>query len=89
VNTGKQTGGPIANPIREMIGSSKIDGVIFKCPTIRKAENTRCAAIMLKRRNDYQYKTTRKGNILTVYKPEIDPYEIHNPTHVYFDEEDM
>ena len=88
MNTGKKVGGPIANPIREMLGSSKTDGVIFNCYSVEKAENTRSAAIMLKHRNDYTYKTTRKGKTLTVYKPDVDPYEIHNPSHVYFDEEE-
>lgn len=88
MNTGKKVGGPIANPIREMLESSKTDGVIFNCYSVEKAENTRCAAIMLKHRNNYNYKTTRNGKILTVYKPDVDRYEIHNPNYVYFDEEE-
>lgn len=88
MNTGKLIGGPVANPIRDMLCSNKTDGVIFNCYNEKKATNTRYAAIMLKRRNKYDYKTTQRGNILTVYKPNIDPYELHNPNHVYFKKED-
>ena len=77
-------GGPVADPIREMLDSSHRDGVIFDCPDDKKAENTRYAALMLKRRNGYSYKTMRKGSTLTVYKSDVDPYELHGSVKVKF-----
>lgn len=84
-----QTGGPIANPIRTMLGSKSCDGVRFNCYSEKKASNTRFAAIMLKRRNGYKYKTTINDNILTVYKEDADPFELHSPIKVNFSEEDF
>lgn len=84
MNKGRLIGGPVANPIREMLSTKKKDGVIFHHEDEHKAETTRYAALMLKRRNGYSYKTMRKGDMLVVYKPEVDPYELHNPYHVYF-----
>ena len=80
----KRTGGPIANPIREMLDSNYREGVIFECPDKKKAENTRYAAYMLARRNGYSYKTMRKGTRLTVYKEGTDPYEMHGVVKVQF-----
>lgn len=76
MTTGKKLGGPVANPIRQML-DGKADGVIFTCDDAKAAETTRYAALMLKRRNGYSYKTMRKDNQLTVYKPGSDPYELH------------
>lgn len=84
MNLGKKTGGPVANPIREMLDSSYREGVIFDCPNEHKAENARYAALMLKRRNGYSYKTMRKGTRLTIYKNDADPYELHGIVKVQF-----
>lgn len=83
MSPGQKVGGPVANPIREMLDSKYRDGVIFECDTDEKAETTRYAALMLKRRNGYSYKTTRKANRLTVYKDDIDPYEMHGVSKVH------
>ena len=82
MRAGKQIGGPVADPIREMLNSSRRDGVIFHCQDGNKAETTRYAALMLKRRNGYSYKTMRKDNVLMVYKTGMDPYELHNVVKV-------
>lgn len=77
MNPGYKLGGPVANPIREMIDSNWKEGVIFRCGSKEKAESSRYAALMLKRRNGYSYKTMRKGSVLTVYKDGADPFELH------------
>lgn len=77
MNLGHKLGGPIADPIREMVESNWKEAVIFNCSSDQKAETSRYAALMLKRRNGYSYKTMRKGNVLTVYKEDADPYELH------------
>ena len=87
MRAGNKIGGPIANPIREMLNSSNKDGVIFSCSSDHKAENTRYAALMLKRRNGYSYRTMRKNNTLMVYKNNVDPYEMHGTLKVNFMEE--
>lgn len=84
---GNKIGGPVANPIREMLGSKNNDGVIFSCKDQHKAENTRYAALMLKRRNGYSYRTMRKENTLMVYKNNVDPYEMHGALRVDFMED--
>lgn len=84
MRTGQKIGGPVANPIREMINSNFRDGVIFECPHEKKAINTRFAALVLKNRNGYDYKTKLRGKTVTVYKPEADPYELHGPIKVEF-----
>lgn len=84
MKAGHKTGGPVADPIREMLDSGRKEGVIFECPDDHKAENTRYAALMLRRRNDYAYKTMRKGKTLTVYKEDADPYELHGAIRVIF-----
>lgn len=84
---GNKIGGPVANPIREMLDSSHKDGVIFECSDAKRAETTRYAALMLKKRNGYSYKTMRKGSTLTVYKNDVDPYEMHGVSKVRFMEE--
>ena len=81
---GQKVGGPVATPIREMLDSNHKDGVIFECQDDHKAENARYAALMLRRRNDYSYKTMRKGSRLTVYKEDADPYELHGTIKVIF-----
>ena len=82
MRAGKKLGGPVADPIRQMLDTKNSDGVIFKCRDEKDAENTRYAAIMLKCRNNYDYKTMRRGDILTVYKPNVDPFEMHSPLRV-------
>lgn len=82
-----QIGGPVANPIREMLDSLYKDGVIFDCSNEKRAETTRYAALMLKQRNGYSYKTMRRGNTLTVYKNDADPYELHGTIKVNFKED--
>lgn len=84
MTAGHKIGGPVADPIREMLSSNRKEGVIFECQNDHKAENTRYAALMLKRRNDYAYRTMRKGNMLTVYKEDADPYELHGTIKVIF-----
>lgn len=84
---GNKIGGPIANPIRDMLDSSYRDGVIFECASDKRAETIRYAALMLKHRNGYSYKTMRRGNKLTVYKDDADPYEMHGALKVSFMEE--
>lgn len=79
MNAGKQIGGPIATPIREMLYNSRCDGVIFECKSADKAETARYAAYMLKHRNGYNYKTMRRKNYLTVYKTGTDPFELRSP----------
>lgn len=79
---GRKLGGPIADPIREMLSDRHCEGVIFDCSDFKDAENTRYAAIMLKHRNGYSYKTMRRENVLTVYKTDADPYEMHHPLRV-------
>lgn len=87
MNRGRQLGGPVANPIREMLETKKSDGVIFDCYDTKKAENTRYAALMLKKRNGYNYKTMRRGSVLTIYKENADPYELRGANKIYFREE--
>lgn len=82
--TGKKIGGPIANPIRDMVNNPNCDGVIFECKYSEKAETTRYAAYMLKHRNGYNYKTTRRKNILIVYKKGTDPFELRSPIRIKF-----
>lgn len=84
MRSGHKLGGPVADPIREMLDSNKTEGVIFDCPNEKKAENTRYAALMLKRRNGYSYKTMRKGERLTIYKDDADPYELHGTLKIKF-----
>lgn len=73
MNKGRAIGGPICDPIRDMIRSRLYDGVIFHCKDDEKAERTRTTALLLKRRNGYDYRTMRRGNRLFVYKGEYDP----------------
>lgn len=87
MKTGTIIGGPIANPIREMLYEKSRDGVIFDCKDEKKAENTRYAALMLKRRNDYSFKTMRKGCRLIIYKSDADPYELRGASRVYLDKD--
>ena len=82
MNAGKKIGGPIANPIRGMIDDPSCDGVIFECKSADKAETTRYAAYMLKHRNDYEYKTTRRKNFLVVYRKGRDPFELRSPIRI-------
>lgn len=82
MNPGHKLGGPIANPIREMLDSGWKEGVKFRCENDESAERCRYAALMLKRRNRYSYKTTRNGSVLTIYKEGTDPYELHGVVYV-------
>lgn len=82
MNVGTKIGGPIADPIRDMLDDTYCDGVIFECKSADKAETTRYAAYMLKHRNGYSYKTTRRKNYLTVYKKGADPFELRSPIRV-------
>lgn len=68
MQAGKILGGKIATPVREMISSREFNGVIFRCSSPKHAETTRTAALTLKLRNNYDIKTSRKGNDLIVYK---------------------
>lgn len=76
---GRRGGGPIADPIREMVADPECDGAVFHCEDVKQAENTRYAAIMLKHRNGFSFKTTRRGHVLIVYKNDADPFEMRNP----------
>ena len=82
MNPGTKIGGPIATPIRTMLTEKHHDGVIFECDNSKRAETTRYAAIMLKRRNDYTYKTKRLDNNLIVYKDDVDPFEMRGAIKV-------
>lgn len=68
MRAGKILGGKIATPVREMISSRDFNGVIFRCNSPKHAETTRTAALTLKLRNDYEIRTSRKGENLIVYK---------------------
>jgi len=61
-------GGKIATPIREMLDSVIYNGVVFKCNDDRAVETVRMAALMLKKRNGYEYHTTKRDKNLVVYK---------------------
>lgn len=74
MRSGQLIGGPIATPIRDMLKDDRIGSVIFHCEDISVAANTQAAAGMLRYRNDYKYRTRRRGNTVTVYKG-IDPLE--------------
>ncbi len=76
MRTRKQIGGKIATPIRDMLDNSDFNGVIFKFENAKKVENGRYAALMLKHRNDYNYKTKKDGSDLLVYLPEADPFDL-------------
>lgn len=72
MKAGDKPGGKIATPIREMLKSDLYNGVAFQCVDEEHAETTRIAALTLRLRNNYEYKTTRNQNVMTVYK---DGYE--------------
>lgn len=65
---GELKGGKIATPIREMLDSPFYNGVIFRCRDVKQAETTRMAALILRGRYHYDYRTSRKSNNLVVYK---------------------
>lgn len=50
-----------------MLDSKQWNGVTFNCRDEEQAEKTRIAALILKKRCDYEYKTRRRGRDLTVY----------------------
>lgn len=64
---GELKGGKIATPIREMLASDVYNGVIFHCDSVEAAEVTRITALVLRGRNNYEYKTSRRGDDLIVY----------------------
>lgn len=72
MRAGQLVGGKIATPIRDMLSSDLYNGVIFHCGSRERAESTRDAAIVLKHRNDYEYRTKRNGNDMIVYVGGID-----------------
>lgn len=82
MTTGMKLGGPVANPIRTMLDGKNHEGVIFECDSEKRAETTRYAAIMLKRRNGYDYRTSRRGNDLLVYRNDADPFELRGAIRV-------
>lgn len=65
---GELRGGKIATPIRTMLDSEIYNGVVFHCDDDGAAETVRMAALMLRRRNNYTYRTTKRKNGLVVYK---------------------
>lgn len=73
---GELKGGKIATPVREMIGSPLYNGVRFHCDNERAAEGVRMAALMLRKRNGYDIRTTKRGSSMVVYKgPDTDEPE--------------
>lgn len=68
MRVGQIIGGKIATPVRNMLQSTVYNGVIFHCEDVKHAETTRTAALTLRLRNDYNYKTHRHGSDLIVYK---------------------
>ena len=72
MRSGQLVGGKIATPIREMLSSPLYNGVIFHCGSRERAEATRDAALVLKHRNKYDYRTKRNGNDMIVYVGGID-----------------
>ena len=67
---GELKGGKIATPVRDMLASDIYNGVVFRCNDERAAETVRMAALMLKKRNGYDIRTTRRNNNMVVYKGE-------------------
>ena len=65
---GELKGGKIATPIRDMLSSEIYNGVIFRCDNVEAAEVTRITALVLRERNHYDYRTSRRGDDLIVYK---------------------
>lgn len=61
-------GGKIADPIREMLKSDDYNGVIFRCDDAEQAETVRMAALMLRWRNKYPFKTSVRDSKAIVYK---------------------
>lgn len=76
-NKGREIGGPICDPIRHMMRSNHYNGVRFRCDDEKRAEQTRTTALILRRRNNYKYKTMRRGDDLLVYTGEYDPDREH------------
>lgn len=70
MRAGQLVGGKVATPVREMLSSDIYNGVVFKCDDVKAAERTRTAALVLRGRNRYEYRTRRCGNNLIVYKGE-------------------
>lgn len=75
MNKGIPIGGAMATPIRRMLKSREYNGVVFQCGTEERAERARTAALIFRRRNDYDYKTSRTSTNLLVYKGENDPFD--------------
>lgn len=71
MKTGQKIGGKVATPVREMLSSDVYNGVVFHCEDGEHAERTRIAALILRTRNNYSYKTARRGDRLIVYKDEF------------------
>lgn len=74
MNKGVPIGGTMATPIRNMLKSREFNGVMFRCGTEERAERARNAALIFKRRNNYDYKTSRTSTNLLVYKGDNDPF---------------
>ena len=72
MRAGQLKGGKVATPIRDMLSSELYNGVIFHCGTRERAETTRVAALVLKGRNKYEYRTRRNGTDMIVYKGGLD-----------------
>ena len=60
-------GGKISTPVRAMLASELYNAVIFQCDSPKDAEKTRFAALAVRRRGDYDFRTCRRGNDLIVY----------------------
>ena len=71
MRSGQLIGGKVATPVREMLSSDIYNGVVFHCEDEDHAEITRLAALVLRNRNHYSYRTARRGNKLIVYKDEF------------------
>lgn len=76
-NKGRELGGPVCTPIRRMLRDADYNGVMFHCGDEKSAEQTRVTALILRRRNQYDYKTMRRGSNLLVYTGEYDPDRAH------------
>lgn len=70
MRAGQKIGGKIATPIRQMLSSDEYNCVVFRCGTVEHAENTRVAALILKLRNNYDIRTSRRDGDLYVYRDE-------------------